>query len=283
MTSAPGLETPQGHRHAMSFVSEGRAERIAVESASKIFLRKGKPPVDALRPTDLVAAPGEFVSLVGPSGCGKTTLLKLIAGLDNPTGGRLVVGERTVTCPSPNVSVVFQRPALLGWYTVEQNVLLPAKISGTLTKKVRNRAHELLEFVGLAEFKDRYPAELSGGMQQRVSIARALAGDPKVLLMDEPFSALDEFTRESLHDELLRLWDDRPKTVIFVTHSISEAVYLSDRVAVMAPRPGRIEDIVTIDLPRPRTALRGDQRFFEYISEIRGLFASTGALGGKSA
>jgi NitT/TauT family transport system ATP-binding protein len=262
----------------------GRPERISIEQAAKVYQRRGAPPVNALRATDLDVRPGEFVSLVGPSGCGKTTLLKIIAGLDHATGGRVVVGERTVTRPDPTVSVVFQRPALLKWYSVEDNVLLPAKIAGTLTKDVKRRAAELLEFIGLAKFKDRYPSELSGGMQQRVSIARALAGEPKVLLMDEPFSALDEFTREILHDELLRLWDSHPKTVIFVTHNISEAVYLSDRVAVMAPHPGRIEDIVDITLDRPRTPeLRTDQAFFELVSTIRSRFTRAGALGDDHA
>ena len=261
----------------------GAAEPIAIRQAAKTYLRRGATPVEALRPTELVVEPGEFVSLVGPSGCGKTTLLKLIAGLDEASGGRVLVGDRTVTKPDPTVSVVFQKAALLKWYTVEQNVLLPARVAGNLTKQVRARASELLEFIGLADFKDRYPSELSGGMQQRVSIARALAGEPKVLLMDEPFSALDEFTREVLQDELLRLWTDHPKTVIFVTHNISEAVYLSDRVAVMAPRPGRIESVVDIDLPRPRgNALRTDQQFFDLVSSIRSKFNKVGALGGDN-
>jgi NitT/TauT family transport system ATP-binding protein len=262
----------------------GAAEPIAIHHAAKTYLRRGATPVEALRPTELVVQPGEFVSLVGPSGCGKTTLLKLIAGLDEASAGRVVVGTRTVSRPDPTVSVVFQKAALLKWYTVEQNVLLPARVAGNLTKQVRARATELLEFIGLADFKDRYPGELSGGMQQRVSIARALAGEPKVLLMDEPFSALDEFTREVLQDELLRLWTNHPKTVIFVTHNISEAVYLSDRVAVMAPRPGRIEAVVDIDLPRPRGAeLRTDPQFFDLVSSIRSKFNKVGALGGESA
>jgi NitT/TauT family transport system ATP-binding protein len=260
------------------------AEQIAIDAAAKTYLRRGASPVEALRPTELIVEPGEFVSLVGPSGCGKTTLLKLVAGLDHTTGGRIVVGERIVKKPDSQVSVVFQKPALLKWYTVEQNVLLPAKIADTLTKETRERAAELLEFIGLADFKDRYPNELSGGMQQRASIARALVGEPKVLLMDEPFSALDEFTREVLHDELLRLWTSHPKTVIFVTHNISEAVYLSDRVAVMAPRPGRIEAVVDIKLPRPRTsALRTNPQFFEMATTIRSHFSKAGALGGESA
>ncbi|HET8616840.1 MAG TPA: ABC transporter ATP-binding protein [Actinomycetales bacterium] len=279
MAVAASVTTP-----ARSSADAGRAERICIEEASKVYLRRGASPVEALRPTTLAVEPGEFVSLVGPSGCGKTTLLKLVAGLDRVTGGQITVGERVVTRPDPAVSVVFQRPALLTWYTVEENVLLPAKISGTLTKDVRTRAAELLEFIGLGDFKDRYPRELSGGMQQRASIARALAGEPDVLLMDEPFSALDEFTRETLHDELLRLWDSHPKTVIFVTHSISEAVYLSDRVAVMAPRPGRIEQIVDVTLERPRRAeLRTDPRFYDLVSSIRSSFTHASATGDERA
>jgi NitT/TauT family transport system ATP-binding protein len=265
---------------ARSTSDTGGAERISIAEASKVYLRRGATPVDALRPTNLVVEPGEFVSLVGPSGCGKTTLLKLIAGLDRVSGGQITVGDRVVSRPDSAVSVVFQRPALLTWYTVEENVLLPAKIAGTLTKDLRRRASELLEFIGLADFKNRYPRELSGGMQQRASIARALAGEPDVLLMDEPFSALDEFTRETLHDELLRLWDSHPKTVIFVTHSIGEAVYLSDRVAVMAPRPGRIEQIVDVTLDRPRRAeLRTDPRFYDLVSSIRSCFTRTSTPG----
>ncbi|MBM9463475.1 ABC transporter ATP-binding protein [Aeromicrobium sp. YIM 150415] len=258
------------------------AHAISIEGAAKIYRVSGGAPVEALRPTHLDLQPGEFVSLVGPSGCGKTTLLKLISGLDDITSGRVAVGDRIVTKPDPSVSVVFQRPALLKWYTVEQNVLLPAKVAGTLTKEVRQRAIDLLDFIGLGDFRHRYPSELSGGMQQRTAIVRALAGEPQVLLMDEPFSALDEFTREVLHDELLRLWSEHPKTVIFVTHNIAEAVYLSDRVAVMAPRPGRIEQIVDIELDRPRTPeLRTDPRFFELVSDIRSCFHQAGALGGN--
>jgi NitT/TauT family transport system ATP-binding protein len=276
--------TPTAPVAAQSAGDARVAHRICVDGAAKTYHVRGGAPVEALRATDLEVAPGEFVSLVGPSGCGKTTLLKIISGLDDATDGRIVVGERTVTRPDPSVSVVFQRPALLKWYTVEQNVLLPAKIAGTLTPETKQRAIDLLDFIGLGDFRHRYPSELSGGMQQRTSIVRALAGEPQVLLMDEPFSALDEFTREVLHDELLRLWTEHPKTVIFVTHNIAEAVYLSDRVAVMAPRPGRIEDIVDITLDRPRTpALRTDQRFYDLVSDIRACFSQAGALGGNAS
>ncbi|MGO3146743.1 MAG: ABC transporter ATP-binding protein [Leucobacter sp.] len=262
--------------------SVDRAHGIRVDGASKVYRPRGAAPVEALRPAHLDVKPGEFVSLVGPSGCGKTTLLKLISGLDDITTGDISVGDRRVTKPDPSVSIVFQRPALLKWYTVEQNILLPAKIAGTLTPELRERALGLLDFIGLSDFRNRYPNELSGGMQQRAAIVRALAGEPQALLMDEPFSALDEFTREVLHDELLRLWSEHPKTVIFVTHNISEAVYLSDRVAVMAPRPGRIEQVIDIDLPRPRTnELRTDPRFFDHISHIRSCFDQAGALGGN--
>lgn len=269
---------------ATSTATDTRAvEPIVISGACKTYEVAGAKPLEALTSTDLTVSPGEFVSLVGPSGCGKTTLLKMIAGLETVTAGQIEVGSRTVEKPDRSVSLVFQRPALLKWYTVEENVLLPAKVAHTLTPEVRERARELLQFIGLGDFRDRYPGELSGGMQQRASIVRALTIEPKVLLMDEPFSALDEFTRESLHDELLRLWEATPKTVIFVTHNISEAVYLSDRVAVMAPRPGRIHDIVDIDLPRPRTpALRSEAGFFEHINQIRSSFTHTGALGGRA-
>jgi len=277
------MTTPLAEHPTSSSLAARTLESIEIAGASKTYPIAGAPPLRALIETDLDVRAGEFVSLVGPSGCGKTTLLKMIAGLEAITQGSIRVGERQVTRPVPSVGLVFQRPALLKWYTVWENILLPAKVNKSLNRAVTERAAELLDFVGLGQFRDRYPAELSGGMQQRVSIVRALAAEPSVLLMDEPFSALDEFTRESLHDELLRLWQLTPKTVVFVTHNISEAVYLSDRVAVMAPRPGRIQQVVDITLPRARdAAVRSTPAFFEHINTIRAEFTQSGALGGDA-
>lgn len=249
------------------------AESISLTNASKTYVPPRSEPVVALSPTDLVIEPGEFFSLVGPSGCGKTTILNLVAGLIPKTEGQIRVGDRDVHGPSADVSIVFQKPNLLRWLTVMDNILLPSKVRRRVTPEVRASAERLLEVTGLADHGKRYPRELSGGMQQRVSIVRALAASPDVLLMDEPFSALDEFTREKLNDEILSLWTQSSQTVLFVTHNISEAVYLSDRVGVMRARPGRLEAVIDIDLPRPRTPqMRSEQRFFELVSEVRMMF-----------
>ena len=215
-------------------------------------------PVEALRNIDLSVAEGEFVSLVGPSGCGKSTLLRVLAGLRPASSGDIVVDGQRVTRPIAKVGMVFQAAVLLKWRTVLENVLLPAELAGLNPRRYRDRARELLKLVGLSGFETKRPGELSGGMQQRVSLCRALLLDPPLLLMDEPFGALDAMTRDDMNIELLRIWGEaaeggKRKTVLFVTHSIPEAVFLSDRVVVMSPRPGRIAEIVGIDLPRPRT------------------------------
>ncbi|XRQ08612.1 ABC transporter ATP-binding protein [Actinomadura welshii] len=251
---------------------------IVLDDVGKDYEVDGAPPKTALTPTGLEIRPGEFFSLVGPSGCGKTTLLNLVAGLIDPTSGRVKVGERVVDGPDRAVGIVFQRATLLRWRTVLDNVLLPARIGGRVGRPVVERAEHLLELTGLAQYRDRYPDELSGGMQQRASIARALTLGPNVLLMDEPFSALDEFTRETLNDELARIWSESPMTVLFITHNIAEAIYLSDRVGVMQANPGRLETTIEIDLERPRTdAVRNDPRFFEYMRRIRETIGHTGA------
>ena len=226
----------------------------------------------ALDEADLAVHDGEFISLIGPSGCGKTTLLRLVADLIQPTSGHLEVAGKSPEQArlDREYGYVFQAPVLYDWRTVEQNVTLPLEIMGFPRAERRERAARLLETVGLADFHDQYPWQLSGGMQQRVSIARALAFDPKIMLMDEPFGALDEITREALNLELLRLWDETRKTVLFVTHSISEAVFLSTRIVVMTPRPGKIETIIDVDLPQPRDAdTRELPRFFELETEVR--------------
>ncbi|HEX5597408.1 MAG TPA: ABC transporter ATP-binding protein [Micromonosporaceae bacterium] len=209
--------------------------------------------VEALRDIDLDVAQGEFVAIVGRSGCGKSTLLRLIAGLLPATAGQISVAGEAVTNPRRDIAMLFQRPALLPWRSVLDNVLLPAEVFGWGRAKHRGRALELLEMVGLGGFEKRLPHELSGGMQQRVSLCRSLLTEPRVLLMDEPFSALDALTRQELSVELQRIHMDTAATIVFVTHSIDEAVLLADRTVVLSPRPGRIRKIVEIDVPRPRT------------------------------
>ena len=228
--------------------------------------------VAALTPTDLRIAAGQFVSILGPSGCGKTTLLRLIADLVSPTSGELTVMGKTPRQArlDRDYGYVFQAPALLEWRNVQRNVMLPLEIMRHSRNEREQRASELLELVGLGDFKRQYPWQLSGGMQQRVSIARALAFDPRLLLMDEPFGALDEITRETMNQELLRIWSQTQKTIMFVTHSIAEAVFLSSRIVVMTPRPGKIEKVIDVDLPYPRgPETRETQRFFELATEVR--------------
>jgi NitT/TauT family transport system ATP-binding protein len=213
-------------------------------------------PVEALCDITLEVGRGQLVALVGPSGCGKSTLLRIVAGLRRPTTGRAVVDGRPVTRPIPAVGMVFQAPVLLKWRTVRDNVLLAAELSGLPAAAHRARADALLRLVGLGDFLDKTPRELSGGMQQRVALCRALLLDPPLLLMDEPFGALDAMTRDELNLELLRVWGEgsgERKTIVFVTHSIAEAVFLADRVVVMTPRPGRVARVVDVPLARPRT------------------------------
>ncbi|GAA3516933.1 ABC transporter ATP-binding protein [Dietzia aurantiaca] len=251
---------------------------VEVVGATKTFTTKNAKEKDvlALHNADLNIRAGEFFSLVGPSGCGKSTLLNVLSGLLDLTEGQAKIGNKEVCGPSAATSIVFQKATLLNWLTIRDNVLLPDKIKQTLTKAKKARADELLEMAGLAEFGEKYPRQLSGGMQQRASIVRALVQDPQLLLMDEPFSALDEFTRETMNEELLRLWTETPKTVLFITHNIAEAVFLSDRIGVMQPRPGRLTKVIDIDLPRPRTySMRGEPRFHETVAEIRQLIGHT--------
>jgi NitT/TauT family transport system ATP-binding protein len=225
-------------------------------------------PVEALAGISLSVGTGEFVSLVGPSGCGKSTLLRIVAGLRPATEGAVRVGGNIVRAPIADVGMVFQAPILLKWRSIVQNVLLPAELASKETRALRARAGQLLDMAGLKGFANKLPRELSGGMQQRAALCRALLLDPPLLLMDEPFGALDAMTRDDMALELLRIWGERDlarqarKTVLFVTHSISEAVFLSDRVVVMSPRPGRVVADLRIDLPRPRTVeLRASEAF----------------------
>lgn len=247
---------------------------VDVVAATKIF-RVGKgPDVTALEAVDLDVAPGEFVSLIGPSGCGKSTLLRLIADLDQPTSGSVSVFGKTARQAriDQDYGIAFQQAGLLPWRTVRGNIELPLELHKVGKTARRARADELLSLVGLSDFADRYPDQLSGGMQQRVAIARSLAESPGLLLMDEPFGALDEITRERMQGELVRICGETGAAVVFVTHSIPEAVFLSNRVVVMSPRPGRIQQIIPVGLGSSGgrdDALREDTHFFEAVSAVR--------------
>ncbi len=230
---------------------------VRIEGVRKVF-RAGGREVVALDGIDLEIAPGELVCLLGPSGCGKSTLLNAIAGFAPPSSGTLLANGRPVVGPGPDRAMVFQEYALFPWMTVEANVAFGLEIRGGRRPAIRERVDSLLGQLGLAEFRDRFPKDLSGGMRQRVAIARVLAIDPPMLLMDEPFGALDALTRRNLQDELLRIWAQLRKTVVFVTHGIEEAIYLADRVVVMTYRPGRVKRIVTVALLRPRDTASPD-------------------------
>jgi NitT/TauT family transport system ATP-binding protein len=231
----------------------GTPPAFAIEAVSKVYPTRSGEDVLALADVTLTIADNEFVTLVGPSGCGKTTLLKLLSGLVPITGGTIRMDGRPLAGPSPQIGLVFQSAVLMPWRSVLDNILLPVEILRLDRRAYTARALALLELVGLKGAERRYHRELSGGMQQRVSICRALVTNPRVLLMDEPFAALDAMTRETLSFELLRIWEAHRKTVVFVTHSIPEAVLLADRVVVMSPRPGRVAEVLPVALPRPRT------------------------------
>lgn len=252
---------------------------ILVRNAHKVY-GSDRGDIEALRNINIDIAPGEFFSIVGPSGCGKSTLLKCVAGLQEISRGEIQVSGRTVDGPPPGLGMVFQRDVLLDWRTVLDNVLLPIDFRGASRDQARPRARDMLALFHLKGFEDRYPWELSGGMRQRASIVRALIDEPSLLLMDEPFGALDALTRDDLNAELQILWAQTKKTVLFITHSISEAVFLSDRVAVMKKNPGEIVEIIDIRLPRPRSlAIRETSEFGEYVRRIRVVFEKLGILG----
>jgi NitT/TauT family transport system ATP-binding protein len=252
---------------------------VAARGISKTF---GKGGVTALQDIDLEVESGEFISLIGPSGCGKSTLLRVIGDLVEPSAGQILVNGKTAHRArlDRDYGIVFQAAVLYDWRTVAKNIALPLELLGWGRARRAERVAEMVGLVELEGFEKHYPWQLSGGMQQRVSIARALSFSPALLLMDEPFGALDEMTRERLNAELLRIWAETGSTVIFVTHSISEAVYLSTRVVVMSARPGRITTVVPIDLPQPRTfETREDPRFFELVTRVREALHAGGADG----
>jgi NitT/TauT family transport system ATP-binding protein len=253
---------------------------VELRRAGKTFHR-GRTSTLALDAIDLIVGEGEFLAIVGPSGCGKSTLLRMVAGLHTATTGEVRVAGRVVAGPQTNLGIVFQSPVLLDWRTALDNVLMQIELRGENPRAYRERAVALLGQVGLSDFIDRYPYELSGGMRQRVAIARALIHDAPLLLMDEPFGALDALTREQMRLDLEALWLATRKTVIFITHSIDEAVLLADRVVVMSPRPGHIERIMDIGLARPRGLdARREMAFTEAADAITGIFLARGVLRG---
>jgi NitT/TauT family transport system ATP-binding protein len=264
-------------RSGVQQVATASSPLIRLDRVNKVYAT-GASPVTALEDIDVGIARGAFVAVVGPSGCEKSTLMRIVAGLIPASAGEVWFGDQRVSGPRRDIGIVFQSPVLFPWRTVLDNVLVPIDVQRLDRAKGTERAKKLLDLVGLTDFAGRYPAELSGGMQQRVGIARALVHDPSMLLMDEPFGALDAMTREHMNVELQRLWTSRAKTVLFITHSISEAVFLADRVVVMTPRPGRIVEVLDIDLPRPRTLeMMSTPSFGAYVGRVRAHFRSIGA------
>ncbi len=258
--------------------SSSAAVPVEIKGVSKVF-RRAQMQTQAIDRVDLSVKPGEFVAVVGPSGCGKSTLLKIIAGLLEPSEGIVEIAGRAISGPHTDLGIVFQSPVLLDWRNVLDNVLVQIDLRGGDVAAYHERARALLAKVGLGGFENRMPRELSGGMRQRAAIVRALIHQPPLLMMDEPFGALDALTREQMRIDLEKLWLERGQTTFFITHGISEAVALADRVIVMTPRPGRIERIIEIDLPRPRhKAVVTSQRFTDYCDEITECFMRHGVI-----
>ena len=263
----------------MSSLSPSPEPYLRATDVSKIYATSGGRTVRALDGISLEARAGEFISILGPSGCGKSTFMLAAAGLVQRSMGSIVVNGREVTKPLTDVGIVFQSPILLDWRTALRNVMIQVEARGLDRRQYEDRARRLLGQVGLGDFENMYPGELSGGMRQRLSICRALVHDPPLLLMDEPFGALDALTRDQMALDLQRLWDEARKTVLFVTHSVTEAVFLSDRVIVFTPRPGRVDQVFEIKLPRPRRlAIRETPEFREYTRAILDLFIARGVL-----
>jgi NitT/TauT family transport system ATP-binding protein len=281
---------PAASTHAPGRVASGlpafkagdalKEQYIHIAGVDKTYPSK-RGPIHALQGIELSIAEGEFISILGPSGCGKSTLLKCVVALEPITGGDIRLAGKSVKTPPDEMGIVFQRDVLFDWRTIIDNVLVSAELRGLNPKDYEPRARDLLKLFGLQDFADRYPWELSGGMRQRASICRALVVDPSLLLMDEPFGALDAMTRDELNLELRRMWQETHKTAIFITHSISEAVYLSTRIVVMARNPGRIAEIIDVDLPAHRPlSIRDTAEFGKYATYIRRLFTDMGVLKG---
>lgn len=247
----------------------GCRQIIKIENLNKVYKSK-TAEVHALDDISLAVGEEEFISIVGQSGCGKSTLANIVTGLVSKSSGRVLVNGKEVTGPSQNIGIVFQKPVLMPWRNTIENILLPIEVLELDRNVYMKKADSLIELLGLKGFEHHHVNELSGGMQQRVSICRALIYDPPILIMDEPFGALDAFTREEMNTELLRIWQEKKKTILFITHSITEAIYLSDRVVIMKPRPGKIIDVVNIELERPRKIeMRSDPIFIKYEMDIK--------------
>jgi NitT/TauT family transport system ATP-binding protein len=248
---------------------------LEIRGVSKLFHAGGRE-MEALRGIDLSIRENEFICFVGPSGCGKTTLLRIIAGLEEPTSGWVSLEGRVITGPGPERGMVFQEYSLFPWRTVLDNIAFGLELKGVAMMAREERARAYLRMVGLERFEKRYPHELSGGMKQRVAIARALVNGPKALLMDEPFGALDAQTRNIMQSELLRIWEEERKTIVFVTHSVDESIYLADRIVMMSARPGRIKEIIDVDLPRPRkrTSMEVNQIRDRILEDLRAEIAA---------
>lgn len=278
MTTATVDHTVNG---ATPGIDDSRPPSLNCRRVTRLFEGPDGSEVVALEDVSLAVHVGEFVAIVGPSGCGKSTLLSMAAGLDAPTAGQLSVDGTPLTGPRQHVANVFQNDHLLPWRTIIDNVLLPIELKGRVANEHREKAAELLYQVGLERFQNSYPHQLSGGMRQRASITRALIQDPNLLLMDEPFGALDALTREQMISDLQALWLKRGNSVLFITHGIEEAIFLADRVIVMSPRPGRIVQTLEITLPRPRTwaCLHNDPLFQEYMQTIRISFEESRSAG----
>jgi len=256
-------------------VSHTHKGLIMISGLRKAYAALGRDPIEAIADISLEIHEGEFVAIVGPSGCGKSTLLKILAGLLRKTAGEVLLRGEPVEGPRRDIGLVFQSAVLLPWRTTLKNIMLPVEVLRLDPRQYVDRVRDLLRMVGLSDFETRYPRELSGGMQQRVAIARALVHDPSVLLMDEPFGALDAMTREHMNLELQRIWTESRKTVLFVTHSIPEAVFLADRVVVLSERPGRVLELVEVDLPRPRDLeMMATEGFGRYTQRIRARFSA---------
>jgi NitT/TauT family transport system ATP-binding protein len=270
MAAAGAPTAPAGHEPLVSI--RGIHKTYEMDDGSKVV---------ALQDASLEVADKEFVSLIGPSGCGKSTMLSIVAGLLAPTSGEVLIdGHPPLRArQAREIGIVFQQPVLLPWRTVRDNIALLLEVSGQRDARADQRIDDLLEMIGVREFANRYPHQLSGGMKHRVAIARALCLDPLLLLMDEPFAALDEFTRHTMNIELLKIWSQRRKTIIFVTHNIAEAVFMSDRVIAMSPRPGRIVEDFLIDLPRPRrSVVRYTREFNDHVVHLQRML-ETDSLG----
>jgi NitT/TauT family transport system ATP-binding protein len=251
-----------------------RTGRLSIQDVQLVYSTK-RGPLHVLDGVTLDIRAGEFVSVLGPSGCGKSSLLRLVSGLVRPSSGQIELGGVAVRNPRPDVGIVFQQPTLLPWKTVRSNILMPVRAMGRQTPDSVARADDLIRLVGLSGFENAYPHELSGGMQQRVGVARGFIHDPSLLLMDEPFAALDAMTRENMMAELQRIWIESHKSVLFITHSIPEAVFLSDRIVVLGPRPARVIETVAVDIPRPRTIdVMADPRFVELANHLRRQFSA---------